>query len=400
MSAVSPCPLDPWLARLTGQPGELNAEALRRRQVKKLRRTICYAAEHGPHYRELYAALPPELRSAIEGGEFPRNLEELALLPFSSSTDVERDWRRFLCVSQDRVARMVTLRTSGTMAEAAGRKEGEGKRFAFTEDELARTADFFAVGMGVLTRPGDRVLILLPGADRPFGVADLLIRSLPFLGEGVSLDASLPLEERLDPRLNARSSGAEGFAGNPSATEESFLAEVARVRPQVLVAAPSQLARLLDSPPVAESVRACGPRSLLASGEALSDELRQRLTDAWGCEVFDHYGLTESAYGGAVECAAHDGMHIREADIFLECVDVVSGRPLPPGQAGEIVLTTLTREAMPLVRYRTGDYAMILPGPCRCGSPLRRLGSVRGRILRDRDGVRIVTPQKGGVIRA
>lgn len=107
-------------------------------------------------------------------------------------------------------------------------------------------------------------------------------------------------------------------------------------------------------------------------------------------------GLTESAYGCAVECRSHDGMHIREADIFLECVDVVSGRPVPPGQKGEIVLTTLTREAMPLVRYRTGDYAAILPGPCRCGSPLRRLERVQGRIVRGPDGIHVVNPQKGG----
>ena len=134
---------------------------------------------------------------------------------------------------------MVTLRTSGTVTGK------EGKRFAFTEDDLGRTADFFAVGMAVLLRPGERVLILLPGADRPFGVADLLIRSLPFLGEGINLDPGLPLEQRLELPPHRLSFGALGFAGNPLAEEKGFLEELERIRPQSVVAAPSQLARLL-----------------------------------------------------------------------------------------------------------------------------------------------------------
>ncbi len=388
--SISSCVLDPWLARLSKQSAGLSVDALHSWQLEKLRRTVCYVAKKSSYYRDSFAQLPQDLRSAILGGDFPSSFEDLARLPFSFAKDVERDWRRFLCVSQDAVARMVTLRTSGTMTGT------EGKRFAFTEEELGRTADFFAVGTAVLLRPGDRVLVLLPGADRPFGVADLLIRSLPFLGKGISLDSSRSLEERLEKQQNKGYSGAEGFAGNPSVTPDSFLAELEQVRPQALVAAPSQLVRLLDVPVVTEAVRRIGLRSLLASSEALPVNLRQKIMDTWNCEVFDHYGLTESAYGGAVECPAHDGMHIREADIFLECVDVVSGQPVPPGQAGEIVLTTLTREAMPLVRYRTGDYAAILPGPCRCGSPLRRLDTVQGRIVRDADGIRIVTPQKGG----
>ena len=388
--SFSLCPLDPWLAKLSGQSAGLDIGALHHWQMERLRRTVRRAAEKSPHYRESFAQLPPDLHQAVLRGEFPRNFEDMALLPFSSAEDIECDWRRFLCVSLDAVARMVTLRTSGTVTGK------EGKRFAFTEDDLGRTADFFAVGMAVLLRPGERVLILLPGADRPFGVADLLIRSLPFLGEGINLDPGLPLEQRLELPPHRLSFGALGFAGNPLAEEKGFLEELERIRPQSVVAAPSQLARLLCSSAVAEAVRDVGLRTLLASSEALSPDLRQKLEETWACEVFDHYGLTESAYGCAVECRSHDGMHIREADIFLECVDVVSGRPVPPGQKGEIVLTTLTREAMPLVRYRTGDYAAILPGPCRCGSPLRRLERVLGRIVRGPDGIHVVNPQKGG----
>ena len=84
-------------------------------------------------------------------------------------------------------------------------------------------------------------------------------------------------------------------------------------------------------------------------------------------------------YGGGVACAALKGYHLREADLWFEIVDPDSGHPVPDGLTGEVVFTTLTRKAMPLVRFRTGDLAAFIPGPCPCGSTIRRLGQVRSR---------------------
>jgi phenylacetate-CoA ligase len=98
--------------------------------------------------------------------------------------------------------------------------------------------------------------------------------------------------------------------------------------------------------------------------------------------VYQHYGMTETGLGGGVECAAMDGCHLREADLYVEVIDPESGRRLPPGTVGEIVVTTLTREAMPLVRYRTGDLGRLMDAPCPCGSVLRRLQPVHGRLCR------------------
>jgi phenylacetate-CoA ligase len=109
---------------------------------------------------------------------------------------------------------------------------------------------------------------------------------------------------------------------------------------------------------------------------ALVDELKR----TWGCAVFGHYGTTEMGLGGGVECEAFSGYHLREADLLFEIVDPASGRALPKGQTGEIVFTTLTRGAMPLVRYRTGDLSRFVPEPCPCGTVLPRLAKVRGKI--------------------
>ena len=90
--------------------------------------------------------------------------------------------------------------------------------------------------------------------------------------------------------------------------------------------------------------------------------------------------MTEMGWGGGVECEARDGYHLREADLFVEIVDPETGRPLPDGESGEIVVTTLTRAGMPLVRYRTGDISRFHTSPCPCGTVLKRLDRITGRM--------------------
>jgi hypothetical protein len=94
----------------------------------------------------------------------------------------------------------------------------------------------------------------------------------------------------------------------------------------------------------------------------------------------NHYGMTEMGLGGGVECQARRGYHLREADLLFEIVDPASGAPLPEGEAGEVVVSTLTREGMPLIRYRTGDAGRFLPGACPCGTALRTLERVTHRL--------------------
>ena len=95
-----------------------------------------------------------------------------------------------------------------------------------------------------------------------------------------------------------------------------------------------------------------------------------------GTRLFPHYGSREMGMAGAVTCPAHTGMHLRENHIIAEIV-AQDGHVLPAGEFGELVITTIGMEAMPLIRYRTGDFTRILPDACPCGSVTRRLDKVK-----------------------
>ncbi|WP_443666888.1 phenylacetate--CoA ligase family protein, partial [Desulfovibrio sp.] len=134
----------------------------------------------------------------------------------------------------------------------------------------------------------------------------------------------------------------------------------------------------------------------LCAADWLDPGLRRQVEQGWDCLVLDHYGSTESAFAGAVQCRCREGRHVRALDLLLEIVHPVTGKVLPAGETGELVITTLQRRAMPLLRYRTGDMASLLDGPCACGSPLPRLGPVLGRIEYAGQGFRVTHPRKGG----
>ncbi len=126
--------------------------------------------------------------------------------------------------------------------------------------------------------------------------------------------------------------------------------------------------------------RALGLRYGMFGAEPWSEGVRAALQDAFGCPAFDVYGLSEIIGPGvAGECEAQDGLHIQEDHFLPEIIDPASGAPLPPGREGELVLTTLTKRAMPLVRYRTGDITTLADAPCRCGRTTVRMARVKGR---------------------
>ena len=118
----------------------------------------------------------------------------------------------------------------------------------------------------------------------------------------------------------------------------------------------------------------------MLSTDHVSTAIRHAIEAAFGCTVYNHYGMTEMGLGGGVECEARRGYHLREADLYFEIIDPATGRVLPDGECGEVAFTTLTRRGMPLIRYRTGDVSRFLTGPCPCGAHLKTLERITHRL--------------------
>jgi phenylacetate-coenzyme A ligase PaaK-like adenylate-forming protein len=331
-------PLHAWLGRKLGlAPGQdPNPDNIAAYQLAKLRQAIAYARAHSPFYGERLSGLP---------AGFPDRLADLARLPFTTAEDLRRQHLAMLCVSQDQVVRVVTLRTSGTTATP--------KRVYFSDSDLELTLDFFHHGMSTLVEPGGCVLILLPGST-PDSVGDLLARALV--------------------RMQVRSV-VHGPLGDPGGA----IAEALSVKADCLVGIPVQVLAMAEHP---QAARLKGViKSILLTTDYVPRAIAARIHRAWGCEIFEHYGMTETGLGGGVDCRAHAGYHLRGADLYYEVVDPETGEPLAPGQEGELVVSTLTRQAMPLLRYRTGDWGRLLsPEGCPCGGVTPRLDRVPGRL--------------------
>jgi phenylacetate-CoA ligase len=114
--------------------------------------------------------------------------------------------------------------------------------------------------------------------------------------------------------------------------------------------------------------------------ERWGSAMRRRIEGLLGIETFDIYGLTELYGPGAgIDCRVHEGIHYWDDYYVLEVIDPGTGAVLPPGEDGELVVTTLRKQAQPLVRYRTHDLSRLLTEPCPCGSPYPRIARIAGR---------------------
>ncbi len=154
------------------------------------------------------------------------------------------------------------------------------------------------------------------------------------------------------------------------------------LKPDILACTPSYAIRLGEA--FAERGVKPGELSLRAGlfgAEPWSEPMRARIGDLLGLRALDIYGLSEVIGPGvAAEClVAADGLHVNEDHFLVEAIDPASGVRVPDGTPGELVFTTLTKQALPLLRYRTGDVAALRRGPCPCGRTLVKMTKVAGR---------------------
>lgn len=303
---------------------EVTRESLDALKLRKLDALLKREKERGGFYK----TLPDHLDS----------LEELQTLPFTTEEDLARSAPGLLLCSQGEIRRVLSDATSGTT--------GAAKRVFYTEGDCENTVKLFMAGLGELIFPGSVTMICFPFSG-PFGLGDLIAEAVSRLGaKPLRLGAGLTYGEYADV--------------------------MEREKPDTFVGMPVQLLSLL---------RVCGRGSLrraLVSGDACPDSVIRGCEAILGSALFPHYGSREMALGGAISCPAREGMHLREEQVIAEIVGE-NGAVLPDGEEGELVITTIGMEAMPLIRYRTGDYTRILPGKCPCGSEALRLDTVSRR---------------------
>ena len=330
--------IDDWTIKKIGASGQLTRNELDSYTAQRLEDTVLYAYENSDFYKQKFAG---------------RDLKAFTELPFTTQEELRERGMDMLCVKPGDISRVVTLDTGGST--------GRPKRIYFTEEDQQLTVDFFENGMQLMADSSDRVLILMP-AKVPGSIGKLLAEGLKRFGASAvcyGLPQMSPL--KLD--------------GENEAEERRLLEIIEKERITGAVALPTHMAMLAKYNDGAKP----SLRWVLLSAEYVSQDDVELIKSSFGCEVYEHYGMTEMGLGCAVSCGYGEGYHVREADLYIEIIDPETGKPVPDGEYGEIVFTTLTRKGMPFIRYRTGDFSRWLIEECDCGSILKRLDKVGPR---------------------
>lgn len=302
-------------------------------QLRRLQEEIRWVTERVPFYRDRL------------GGVSVRTLDDLPTLPFTRKTDLRAHYPfGLMAVPVGEIARLHG--SSGT--------KGKPTLVAYTREDLDIWREVMArVMVAAGARAGDLLHIA-------FGYG-LFTGGLGF-HDGA---------ERIGMAVVPASSGN-------TARHHILLQDL---RPAGIAATPSfalHLAEALDEQ--GGKADALGLRYGMFGAEPWTESVRAALERAFACPALDIYGLSEIVGPGvAGECEARRGLHVNDDHFLPEIVDPISGAPLPPGREGELVLTTLTKRAMPLIRYRTGDITALAAEPCRCGRTSARMARVKGR---------------------
>lgn len=326
----------------TPRPDELDpaerigVDELRALQLDRLRHSLRHAYAHVPHYRRAFDA----------AGAHPddvRDLADLARFPFTAKAELRENYPfGMFAVPRERIARLHA--SSGT----TGRPTVVG----YTRPDLDTWATLMARSIRAAGgRRGDRVHVaygyglFTGGLGAHYGAEELGCTVIPVSG-GMT-ERQVMLIRDLEP-------------------------EVIMVTPSYMLAIVDEMERQGVDP------RATSLRVGIFGAEPWSEDMRRELEQRLDLHALDIYGLSEvMGPGVAVECVeTKDGLHLWEDHFYPEIIDPVTGAVLPDGERGELVLTSLTKEAMPVVRYRTRDLTRLLPGTAR---PMRRIEKIAGR---------------------
>lgn len=307
-------------------------------QLERLRRAVETAAR-SPFYREAFR------RAGVSAADI-RSLDDVRRLPLTTKQDLRSCYPdRMLAVPREEVVRMHA--SSGTT--------GQSTVVYHTRRDLDNWTDLIARSLAMI------------GCTREDVFQNMMTYGLFTGGLGLHYGA-----ERLGMMVIP-------IGGGNTHRQIQFFQDF---KTTVIHITPSYALHIIDA------IRELGLdpggfslRSLIFGGEPYSESTRVKLEETYRLRAYNCYGLSElNGPGVAFECRRSSGMHVWEDNFLAEVIDPETLSPLPPGQEGEVVLTNLNREAMPLIRYRTRDLASLSePDPCPCGRCFRRLSRITGR---------------------
>jgi phenylacetate-CoA ligase len=314
----------------------VSLDELRALQLRRLQDALRRAYDRVPHYRSSFDA----------AGVHPENLrqlEDLRHFPFTTKEDLRRHYPfGFLAVPASQIARIHA--SSGTT--------GKPTVVAYTKGDIETWAHLMARSIHAAGgRPGDKL-------HNAYGYG-LFTGGLGF-------------------HYGAEALGCAVIPAGGGQTQRQVQL-IADFKPDIIAVTPSYLLAIADEfDRQGRDPRQSGLRLALCGAEPWSEGMRAEIERHLGLEAFDSYGLSEVIGPGvAQECRdAKDGLTIWEDHFLPEIVDPLTGHGLPDGSDGELVLTSLTKEAMPIVRYRTRDLTRLRPGAARA---MRRMKRIRGR---------------------
>lgn len=313
-------------------------------ESKRLMVQLQYLEKNSPYYKAQFE----QLELSFLGGASIFKVEEFQALPLTTKEDLQRENDAFLCVPKTEIIDYVT--TSGTL--------GNPVTFALNENDLQRLATNECLSFrnaGVQKKDTVQIATTL---DRRFMAGMAYFLGLRKLGAGTV-------------RVGA---GAPGLQWD----------SIRRFRPTYLVVVPSFLLKLASY--AEDNGIYIGKSSIKAAvciGEPLRNEdftlntLGQKIKTLWDIELYSTYASTEMSTA-FTECSAHQGGHVLTDLIYTEVLDE-NGNPVKEGEIGELVVTTLGVETMPLLRYATGDMLRLHTSLCSCGNPTPRVSPVLGR---------------------
>lgn len=319
----------------------LNKEEINAFQVEKLQSLLRYLNEKSTFYQKLFLANGIDISTI-------NSLEDLKQFPFTNKEDLANNNEEFLCVPKNKVADYVT--TSGTI--------GDPVTFFLTHKDIDRLGYNESKSLECTGGSSEDVFQLMTTIDKRF------MAGLAYLNGVLKLKAGII---RVGP-------------GSPHLQWDSIL----RFKPSYLIAIPSFIPKLIDYA-IKNNIdyQNTSVQSIVCIGEPIRDknlalsELGKRIKSQWDVKLFSTYASTEMG-AAFTECEHRVGGHLRPELLILEVVDE-KGNEVASGEQGEVIVTTLGVEGMPLLRYRTGDICKVYFEKCKCGRSSSRLGPVLGR---------------------